>query len=257
MKNSFGSVCREWRKQRRYSQLQLAVEMEVSSKHISFIETGRSHPSREMVIKIGTFLSLPKREINRGLYSAGYTPAYTELPYEHEDLKLVFSAIDQMLESHMPYPAIVLNLNWDIVKTNNSAQELLRNLGFSKHKNLIEAIVNDHNGVSKIKNWQESANVLLTRLRHEISIIGRSERLEELERQLAFCLEPYNENYSLDTNQSVLSVELQVAGEVLSFFSIIAQLGSVQDVAVSEFKVELMFPADEKTVNYYSINEVG
>jgi transcriptional regulator with XRE-family HTH domain len=150
MNNSFGSICREWRKQRRYSQLHLALELDISSKHISFIETGRSIPSREMILKIGAYLFIPKGEINRGLYSAGYAPVYTDLPYEHEDLKHVVSAIDQMLINHMPYPAIVLNQYWDVVKANESAQKLLAGLGFSGQKNLIEAIIDDDPEKSKI-----------------------------------------------------------------------------------------------------------
>ena len=252
MKNSFGNICRQWRKQRRYSQLQLAVEMEVSSKHISFIETGRSHPSRAMVIKIGTFLSVSKREINRGLSSAGYAPAYSELPYEHEDLKLVFSAVDQMIENHMPYPAIVLNQSWDVIKYNASALELLKNIGFSTHNNLIEAVIH-HKNSTKIINWQESAAVILSRVRHEISLLGVPDRLEQLENQLSDSLDRCDNSCSFISDQSVLSIRLKVPGAVLSFFSIIAELGSVQDVAVGEFKVELMFPADEETVNYYKL----
>jgi len=251
MKNSFGNVCREWRKQKRYSQLQLALELEISSKHISFIETGRAVPSKKMILKIGNFLFLPKREINRGLYSAGYAPVYTELPYEHEDLKHVFSAMDQMLINHMPYPAIVLNQNWDVVKANESAQKLLADLGFSEHKNLIEAIISDDPATSKIINWHESARTVLIRLRHEISILGGSKRLEGLEKKLALCLASDGANLAITASQPVLSIELQLSGSVLSFFSIIAQLSTVQDVTVSEFKVELMFPTDESTINHY------
>ena len=144
MKNSFGSILRKWRKQRRYSQLQLALELEISSKHISFLETGRSKASREMILRIGTFLFLPKREINRGLFSAGYAPIYSEFSADDEELKHVFNAVDQMLENHMPYPAIVLNQNWDVIKANNAAVQLLSNLGFEKHHNLVEAVIADH-----------------------------------------------------------------------------------------------------------------
>ncbi len=253
MENSFGKICREWRKQRRYSQLQLSLELDISSKHISFIETGRSIPSREMILKIGTFLFLPKREINRALYAAGYAPIYTELSHEHEDLKHVFSAIDQMLKNHMPLPALVLNQNWDVVNANESAQSLLQGLGFSEHQNLVEAIISDDPKTSKIINWHESALTVLVRLRHEISIMGGSKRLEELEQKLTSCLAPKDDVLNIDASQSVLSMELQLPNTVLSFFSIIAQLSTVQDVTVSEYKVELMFPTDDNTKNYYSL----
>jgi transcriptional regulator with XRE-family HTH domain len=251
MNNSFGSICREWRKQRRYSQLHLALELDISSKHISFIETGRSIPSREMILKIGAYLFIPKGEINRGLYSAGYAPVYTDLPYEHEDLKHVVSAIDQMLINHMPYPAIVLNQYWDVVKANESAQKLLAGLGFSGQKNLIEAIIDDDPEKSKIINWHESARTVLVRLRHEISMLGGSERLEKLEKNLTSCLASEEEVLTISASQPVLSIKLQLSDCILSFFSIIAQLSTVQDVTVSEFKVELMFPTDEETINHY------
>jgi len=252
MKNSFGSICRDWRKQRRYSQLQLALELGISSKHISFIETGRSIPSREMILKIGTFLFLPKREINRALYAAGYAPFYTELSHEDEDLKHVFNAIDQMLKNHMPFPALVLNQNWDVVNANESAQKLLEDLGFSEHKNLVEAIISDNPQTSKIINWHESALTVLVRLRHEISIMGGSKKLEELEQKLTSCLAPKNDILNIDASQPVLSIKLQLPKTVLSFFSMIAQLSTVQDVTVSEYKVELLFPTDDKTKNYYN-----
>ncbi|MGH1541741.1 MAG: helix-turn-helix domain-containing protein [Arenicella sp.] len=252
MKNSFGSLCREWRKLRRYSQLQLALELDISSKHISFIETGRSLPSREMILKIGLFLCLPKREINRGLYSAGYAPVYAELSYESDDLKYVFGAIEQMLLNHEPYPAIVLNQNWDVVTVNNPAQKLLEHLGFAEHHNLVEAIIADKPATSNILNWHESALTVLVRLRYEISMLGGSKRLEELERRLASCLRPQDDILNIDSSQSVLSIQLQMEQDTLSFFSMIAQLGTVQDVNVSEFKVELMFPADSTTKHYYT-----
>lgn len=251
MKSSFGNICRLWRQQRRYSQLQLALELGVSSRHISFLETGRSTPSREMVLKIGHFLHLPKREINRGLYSAGYAPVYTELPYEHEGLRHVFIAIDHMLANHMPYPAMVLNQNWDVVKSNEAAQKLLASIGFSEHQNLVEALIDDDPATSKIINWHESAYVVLVRLRHEISMLGGSERLEELEQQLSLCIDFEDDHLSVCPSQPVLSINLQLPNDVLSFFSIISQLSTVQDIVISEFKVELMFPTNTVTENYY------
>lgn len=253
MSHSIGSILRKWRKQRRYSQLQLSLDLDISSKHISFLETGRSIPSRKMILKIGEFLYLPKREINRGLYSAGYSPAYTEFPIEHGDLKPVLSAIDQMIINHMPYPAIVLNQNWDVVTANDSAKRLLFDIGYSKHENLVEAIISDNPSTSKIINWQESASVLLVRLRHEISMLGGSDRLEELEERLTLHLSGDNEATEIKDNQVVLSTKFQLANCVLSFFSVIAQLGAVQDVTVSEYKVELMFPSDDETKEFYKV----
>ncbi|VAW87385.1 hypothetical protein MNBD_GAMMA18-63 [hydrothermal vent metagenome] len=251
VKNSIGSILQQWRKQRRYSQLQLSLELGVSSKHVSFIETGRSMPSREMILKIGAFLLLPKREINRGLHAAGYAPVYTELPAEHGELKPVFAAIDQMIESHMPYPALVLNQFWDVVKVNGSAKKILFELGYSDHENLIEALIDDEPKTSKIINWHESVLSILARLRQEIGMMGGSDRLEELEMRLSARL-PVNSNLiNMSEKQVIPSTKFRVAEDELSLFSIISQLSTIQDVTVSELKVELMFPVDEATKAYF------
>lgn len=254
MKKSIGCIVRAWRKLRRYSQLQLAIELGISGKHVSFIETGRSIPSRAMILKIGAFLFLPKREINRGLCSAGYAPAYAELPIAHDDLTPVFNAIDQMLINHMPYPAIVLNQDWDLVKVNESAKKLLFDLGFYGHINLIEALISDNPESSKIVNWYESASLVLMRLRNEISMLGGSERLEELEGRLASCINSNDNVIDLDERRAILPIKFHLYDGVLSFFSIISQLGTIQDVTVSEFRIELMFPSDESTKEFYRKN---
>ncbi len=250
--SSIGCILKEWRKQRRYSQLQLSLELGISSKHVSFLETGRSIPSREMILKISEFLCLPKCEVNRGLYSAGYAPIYRELPAEHEDLKPVFNAIDKMLTNHMPYPAMVVNQYWDVIKANDSAMELLSNLGYLKHKNLIEALISDDPNTSKIINWHEQVLMILMRLRHEISMLSGSDRLEELEKKLSAHLGQIDEVINIDVGQSILPIRLHMGSSVLSFFSIISQLSSIQDIVVSELKVELLFPADKATMNFYS-----
>jgi len=251
MKNTVGEILKKWRHQHRYSQLQLALELGISSKHISFIETGRSNPSKEIILKISTFLSMPKREINRALYVAGYAPIYTELSISDESLKPIFEAIETMVKNHMPYPAIVLSQSWDVIMANDSAQNLLADLGYSEHTNLIEALIDDNPKTSKIINWHEAVSAVLTRLKQEISMLGNPQRLQEYEKNLSQCLSLNTESPQIETEQIVLSTKCQVNDSALSFFSIIAQLGTVQDVAVSEYKVELMFPADEATKKYY------
>ncbi len=251
MSHSIGCFLKQWRKKRRYSQLQLSLELGISSKHVSFIETGRSIPSKEMILKIGNFLFLPMREINRGLYLAGYAPVYRDLPIGHKDLQPVFSAVEKMIENHMPYPALVLNDSWDVLQLNGSAKKLLVDVGYSKHKNLIEALAADTPETSKVLNWHETASALLTRLRLEISISGGSSRLEELEELLALRLLQETNVISDAEGELIQSTRFRVGGKELSFFSIVSQLSTIQDVTVSELKVELMFPVDEVTKNFY------
>ncbi|MCF6299889.1 MAG: helix-turn-helix transcriptional regulator [Proteobacteria bacterium] len=251
MSSTFANILHRWRKHRRYSQLQLALELGISSKHISFLETGRSAPSQQMILKIGLFLLLPKGEINHALNAAGYAPAYTEQMSSHTDLKPVFSAINQMLNNHMPYPAIVLNQHWDLVNANDAAKQLLHDMGFSKHSNLIEALIDDDVTNSKIINWHESIAQLLLRLRSEICLLGGYDKLIGLEKKLSEKITAEHERKVIEAKHSVLTTQIGLHGKVFSFFSIIANLGTVQDVAVSEFRIELMFPANDETLQLY------
>ena len=251
MKNTVGNILKKWRNQQRYSQLQLAVELGISSKHISFIETGRSMPSKEMILKISAFLSMPKRETNRALYSAGYAPIYTELSVSDESLKPIFEAIERMIQNHMPYPAIVLNQSWDVVMANDSAQNLLRGLGYSEYTNLIEALIADNPKTSKIINWHEAVSAVLARLKQEITMLGNPQQLQKYENELSKCLASCTESPDIEAEQIVLPTRIQLNEKALSFFSVIAQLGTVQDVTLSEYKIELMFPTDETTKMYY------
>jgi len=251
MKSTVGKILKKWRTQSRYSQLKLALELNISSKHICFIETGRSIPSKEMILKIGEFLLVSKGEINRALNMAGYAPNYAELSSSNENLEPVFDAIDHMMKSHMPYPALVLNQCWDVVNTNNSAKILLENLGYSGYTNLVEALISASPESSKIVNWRETLSDVATRLRQEISLLGSPQCLQELESKLSDYLFSYAGGYESNSKEIVISTKIKLNDEVLSFFSIVAQLGTVQEVTVSEYKVELMFPADVATKKYY------
>ena len=251
MNTTIASIIKQWRKQRRYSQLQLAVELDVSSKHISFLETGRSQPSRQMLLNIALFLNISKSEINRALITAGFAPAYQKQDIKHEDLKPVLSAINQILQNHMPYPAIVLNHNWDLVHANQAALELLGWVGFASHTNLLEALIADNEKSSSIINWQESMAQVLIRLRNEICESGGNERLESYENQLSKKVNDETILKVFESKDSVLNTQLKIDEKPYAFFSIIANLGAVQDVAISGFKIEMMFPADDVTTQYF------
>ncbi len=251
MKNSFGYILNKWRKQRRYSQLQLSVDSNISSKHISFLETGRSKASRQMIIKLGTFLGVSKNEINKALLAAGFAPVFSQFDQPEIELKPVFDAMNLMLTNHMPYPAIVLDKDWDIINVNQNAMHLMTEMGFAHQSNLIQALIADDPEQSKIVNWSYTVAHLLMRLRSEMAMFGSSQKLEQLEKELSEKITLNDELQALDNQQPVLASEIRLGGEVYSFFSIIANLGAVQDVNVSEYKVELMFPNDDKTTAYF------
>ncbi len=251
MKVTIGTILKQWRTQKRFSQLLLATELNVSSKHISFLETGRSQPSRQMLLNIALFLNIPKSETNRALITAGFSPAFSQLDQSHKNLVPVFSAINQMLENHMPYPALVLNHHWDIVNANQAAVNMMISVGFSDYKNLLEALIADNEKSSKIINWQESMAQVLIRLRNEICLLGGDDFLQNCEKQLSNKVKPEMILSVFQSQDAVLSTQLKLNNKTLSFFSVFANLGAVQDVAVGEFKIELMFPADDKTTSYF------
>ena len=252
MKTTIAKIFKQWRTQKRYSQLQLALELGVSSKHISFLETGRSQPSRQMLLNIALFLNCSKSETNRALYSAGFSPAFIELENNHEDLKPVFSAIQQMLDNHMPYPALVLNQQWDLINANQAAIDLMQQIGMAGHTNFLQALIADDENTSAIINWKESMAQVLVRLRNEMYMQGSNEFLLNCEKQLLQKIGSDAILSTFDNSNTVLTTQLRINNQAYSFFSVIANLGAVQDVAVSEFKIEMMFPADDRTTQYFT-----
>ncbi len=255
MKLNIGTVLKQWRKQRRYSQLQLAMEIGISSKHISFLETGRSKPSRQMLLNIALFLNITKSEINRALIIAGFSPAFSQHSQSHQSLLPVFAAIKQMLENHLPYPALVLNHRWDLVDANQAAVDLMGFAGFADQSNFLQALIADNEATSKIINWQESMAQVLIRLRNEICLLGGDDFLQKCEIQLANKVKPESVVSVFESQSTVLTTQLKLNNQRLSFFSVIATLGAVQDVAIGEYKIELMFPVDDKTRNYFYSNK--
>jgi len=243
-----GSILQTWRKKRRYSQLELALEAGLSSKHLSFIETGRSTPSRNMILKLDQFLTLPRCELNRVLHSAGYSPKYTELMESHRDMQPVFSALDRIITNQLPYPAFVLDKHWNVVRSNNSMNNLLDILGMTKHNNVIDALTDVEFDKSQIENYEEVISQLLSRVKSEITASANDEKLNELERSLTIAL-PLGE--LLESTSPVLTTVFNINGEKISLFSTIAELGSVQDVSIGKFKIELMFPLNTEAEIYF------
>ncbi|ADZ89417.1 helix-turn-helix domain-containing protein [Marinomonas mediterranea] len=255
MNDSYGVILKNWRKQRRYSQLQLSLEAGISSRHLSFLETGRSLPSKDTVVKLGDFLKIPKREINRMLSVSGYAPIFRDNNSQNDnegvDMTPILLALDTLLANHMPLPAFVLNRDWDVVKANPAAEHIMAELGFANTPNLIEGFLFDDPTDSRIVNWGETASVLLSRLTYEIDLTGGSNRLVELKQALANKLQREKLSQDINYNQAALSATFQLGDRQLTYFSLVTQMGSVLDITTSEFKVELMFPSNEETRQYH------
>lgn len=256
MASSFGVLIREWRSQRRYSQLELSLAAELSSRHLSFLESGRASPSRAMVLKLSEALGMPKGVANQALHAAGFAPAFPKLPREAPDLAPVRAAIAALLANHEPLPAVAIDQHWDVFAANEAAMRLFAALGVPA-ANMIEALIVLGAGEAVV-NWEETAFLALQRLRAEIAHLGGEARLEALAAALAGHRRlAGGRTAHLDADRAVIPTVFRIDGERLSMFSTIAQFGSVQDVAASEFRVEMMFPADEPTRRHFESQARG
>jgi transcriptional regulator with XRE-family HTH domain len=245
----FGSILRNWRQMRRLSQLDLALAAGVSSRHLSFLESGRAAPSRGMILRLAGALDMPKPAANDALKAAGYAAAFPTLPHHAEDLEPVRRAISMTLERHAPYPGVAVDRGWNVINANEAAIALFAPLG--PVSNMIELLINVADS-GLVENWEETALLSLQRLRAEIAHLGGDDALQALAMRLAE--HPRLADFDLsavDFNQVVIPTTLRIADQRLSLFSTIAHFGSVQDVAASEIRIELMYPADKATAAFF------
>jgi len=251
MQSDFGSILKEWRKVRRFSQLDLSLEAELSARHLSFLESGRSKPSREMVLRLSDALQLPRPAANQALNAAGFAPVYPSLPDDAPELAPVNKAIDNMLDKHDPYPGIAVDRHWNVVKSNQGAQMLLAIAGNDGPVNMMDVLLNSAD-IGILENWEEAALLTLSRLRTEILELGGDEKLSALAQRLAEHERVKNADMSaINLNQAVIPTIIRVGETRLSLFSTIAQFGSVQDTRAGETRIEMMFPMDEETVQFF------
>ena len=247
----FGALLRDWRQKRRFSQLALGHFANVSARHVSFLETGRARPSREMVLQLADSLAMPKAEANRALHLAGFASAYPLRPHDDTDLTPVSRAITHMLESHMPYPAIALDRLWNITAANAMAQKLLQAAGFAGFGNLLQALSAQSPEESAIENWEEAIGLLLVRLQAELHTGHPEPELRALAKNLNTRFALHSTGQRLDRSKAIIPTRFLINGQTVSLFSTIAAFGSVQDMVLEDMKIELMFPVDAQSEVYF------
>lgn len=244
MPTTFGSVLKEWRSIRRMSQLELSNVADVSARHISFLESGRSRPSRPMALHLAESLDIPRAERNRMLTAAGFSPMWHEHDLDAEEMALVHDALQWTLERHNPYPAVVLDRHWKVVDQNATSRALLAGLGLSGEISFLDEIVGDGTLRTMIDNWGEVGRYMLTRLRTESAAVGGDVVLDAAIERLAA-----DDGVSQIDGvlPPVATVDFRIGDAFISLFSTIAQFGTAEDLALSELRIELFFPADEPT----------
>jgi transcriptional regulator with XRE-family HTH domain len=249
-----GDHLREWRQRRRMSQLDLAVEAEISARHLSFLETGRSQPSREMVLRLADRLDVPLRERNLLLVAAGFAPVFPERSISDPALTSARAAVDLVLKGHEPYPAIAIDRHWTMVAHNRLvpllvaiADEELRRppinvLRLSLHpKGLAPRIVN-------LAEWREH---LLARLRRQIEVSADPVMIDLMKELTSYpkprSPQPFGRSPEHGDPGVIVPLRLAMPNGVLSFISTTTVFGTPIDITLSELALETFFPADPAT----------
>ncbi|HVU92794.1 MAG TPA: helix-turn-helix domain-containing protein [Jatrophihabitans sp.] len=242
-----GQLLREWRERRRLSQLELSIQAEISTRHLSFVETGRSRPTPEMIVKLTEHLEVPLRERNQLLLAGGYAPRYPEHGLDAPELAGVRAALRQVLVGHEPYPALVINRWWELLDAN--AAVAMITAGCAPHLlqppvNVLRLSLHPDGMAPRIANLAQWRGHLLEQVRRRAEQTGDA-RLHELHAELLEY--PGGIDTALPASNVVLPLELRHETGQLSFFSISAAVETAADVTVAELAIESFYPADEGT----------
>ena len=250
---AFGSLLRRWRGARRMSQLTLAVEAGISTRHLSFLETGRAQPSREMVQLLAGMLDVPLGERNALLVSAGYAPAYGERPLTSPELEPVRRALQFTLGQQEPFPALVVDGEWNIVMGNEASRrifDLFTDADCDDVNVNVMRTVFDPRGLRRfIVNWEELAECLVNSLHRQVADTGSAVMVRLRDELLSYPGVP--SRWSVPdptvTMPPLVSMHLRKDDLSLTFFSMITTLGTPRDVTLQQLKIECFFPADAET----------
>jgi transcriptional regulator with XRE-family HTH domain len=244
----FGARLRQWRSTRGVSQLALAARVGSTSRHVSFLETGRSRPSRQMVLRLGEALEVPLRERNQLLHAAGLPAAYPEAGMQSPDLAPFRAAIDALLRAHLPYPAMVLDGHWTVVLANAACTRLYR--GDVLGANMVRRFVSDPAGRQAIVNWPEVVWAGLDRLRRQRDRAPFDEQLTELvalaETAVSGVARPDTPSPDL-----VVCPWFRVGDRVVKTLGIAARFDATAEVTLDELRIELAYPLDEASDRFF------
>lgn len=245
-----GPLLSEYRKKSRLSQLDLSLMADVSSRHISFIETGRTSPSRAMLLRLADVLDLPHKDSNLLLHSGGFAAAYTELDLAAEDMEPVREALKLILDNHNPYPALVMDGSWNVLMANSAQQMMTAQIvdgGALPTMNLLEAVFRQDCYRPLIENWDEVASHTLRRLRKQVLAFGKPSD-DALYKRLMEMSPPDNWQQPDDSTADgpMLTVDFKLGGQSLKMFSTLSQFGTALDTGMEELLIESYFPADDQ-----------
>lgn len=236
----FSDHLRHWRQTRRFSQLDLALEANVSARHISFLETGRARPSREMIAQLGEALTIPLSARNQMLAAMGFAARYEARDWDEAEMAPIQHAIDRTLDQHAPYPGIAIDRLWQLTRMNKPAQKMFGVLGMAEGGCMLELLRNPLLW-QMIENWPEVAHNTMLRLRTESAAQGG---VPQLDTAAAFLVE--HAHVGVNIGPTVPTV-FRFGDQRLAMFGTIAQFGTPEDTTLEELKIELFFPSDTET----------
>ncbi len=259
--NLFMHECRKWRQFRKLSQLELALTANISQRHISYLETGRSQPSREMVVQLADALDVPLRERNVMLQAAGFSALYNESQMDDPVMAPIMKAVKRVLEHHNPLPAIVVDRFWDVQMMNASAERLFGLImsssdfasknGEQAKLNVAELTLHPKGLRQFITNWEQAAPSFVSRLKSEMLSSANVEVRQRLGGYLALASSVGEFDSFQPGLLPVMPLNISVSGVELSFFSMISTIGTPQDITTDELRIESFYPNDEATEVFF------
>jgi transcriptional regulator with XRE-family HTH domain len=250
--NPVGACLREWRQRRRLSQLDFALQAEISQRHLSFMESGRATPSRDMLLRLAEHLDVPLRERNTWLLAAGYAPMFAERRLDSPAMQEARQAIDTLLKSTEPFPSLVVDRGWNLIAANSAVAPLL---SLVTEKALLRPPLNVmrltlHPGglAPRVVNLAEWRRHMLDRLHRQITLTNDRGLLPLLQELRGYSGTEINAEPTADAHQSIfVAFQLRTDHGVLSFFSTTTVFGTAVDITLSELTLESFFPADPET----------
>lgn len=250
---TIGELLKTWRARRSCSQMALALDVGVSTRHLSFVETGRSKPSPELVLALAHHLEVPLRDRNNMLLAAGYAPRYTNHALDDGETRMIKNALDRILQAHDPFPGLVLDRHWNIVLANAAAQQMIAllppELRDDEPVNLFRASLHP-DGLARFTTNFDQWCPYLRRQLDRIAFQYGDEHSTALTREIerypnVAALDSYTNGTHAD--DLVITCDLDILGQRLSLFTTLTTFGSPRDVTVDELLIELFFPADTAT----------
>lgn len=254
--SAVGPLLRRWRAARGLSQLALAEQAEVSTRHISCLENGKALPSREMVLVLASALDVPLRDRNALLVAAGFAPLYRESGIAEPQMAHVRRALDFILERQEPFPALVVNRRWDLLLTNRGTQRLLQHLPVDytalgpRARNAMHLLFHPAGLRRWVVNWDELSRVVMARLVHEAQDDVLGEELRPLvDALMAYPDMPktHREPSPAHASQVLIPVHTCHEGVELRMFTTVTTLGTPMDITAQELRIECYYPADDAT----------